>query len=296
MYSSLNFLLENKTIMTEKLNKILKIITDNFLALWLLVVVTLFLAFTAYQNSLANFVWQKYRSPNLALLINRSDADLAMFVGNYYFNGVMGSREYNPDISQKAYEKAISINPKILWGHYQLARIYFIKGNFDNATQEINKELEANPENLRSLYVRGLIFGYRGNLVQAEADFRRFIEWAPKEWAGYNDLALILSKQGQYQEAEKTINLALKEALDAFKNPWLWNALGVAELNLKKYSAAINSFKKAGTLTEKLTVADWIKSYPGNDPGTAEAGLGAFKNAIKENLKRSERVYNSKKY
>ena len=99
---------------------------------------------------------------------------------------------------EQSYQKAIAIKPDIFWCHYQLARIYFMKGDFNKALEEIDKELKAHPENLRSLYVRGLIFGYRGDFVAAEKDFNHFINWAPKEWAGYNDLAWVLDKQGKY--------------------------------------------------------------------------------------------------
>ena len=214
-----------------------------------------------------------------------------MFIGNYYFNGVIGGGKYNPDVAFKAYKKAVSINPKILWGHYQLARIIFIKGNYNEALVEINKELEANPENLRSLYVRGLIYGYRnqaGDLAKAEADFFRFTKWAPKEWAGYNDLAWILSKQGKYEEAKDVIAAAFREIRESENNPWLWNALGEAGLNLKKYTGAADSFKKAKELAEKLTINDWARAYPGNNPASAEEGLSAFIAAIEENLRRAE--------
>lgn len=273
------------------MNHLSKILAKNFLAVWLLVAITIILVFVSNQNTLANFVWQKYRWPQAALLLNRSDTDLAMFIGNYYFNGVVGGGQYNSDVAKKAFEKAVSINPKILWGHYQLARIYFVKGNFYKALEEINKELEFNPENLRSLYVRGLIYGYRnqaGDLLKAEADFRRFTFWAPKEWAGYNDLAWVLSKQGKYVEAEKTISAAFKEIKDAQGNPWLWNALGVAQLNLRKYSGAADSFKKAKELAVGLTAKDWVRAYPGNNPSAGGAGLSAFLKAISENLNRAE--------
>ncbi|MDO8676398.1 MAG: tetratricopeptide repeat protein [Candidatus Azambacteria bacterium] len=267
-----------------------KIFAENFWAIWFLVAVFLILVFTAKQDSLARFAWQN-RWLKMAILLDRSDVDLAMFIGNYYFNGVFGGGEYNPDVALKAYEKAVRVNPKILWGHYQLARIYFVKGNYDKALSEINLEFEANPENLRSLYVRGLIYGYRavsGDLGKAEEDFQRFTKWAPREWAGYNDFAWVLSKQGKYSEAEKTISLAFKEALDAKNNPWLWNALGVAQLNLKKYSNATDSFKKAKELAEKLTINDWARAYPGNNPSTGGEGLSAFLKAISENLRRAE--------
>lgn len=259
--------------------------------LWFSIGAVVIFSFFLSRDSLSRFVWQKYRWPQTALLLNRSDTDLAMLIGNYYFNGVIGSKEYNLGIAQKAFEKAVGINQKILWGHYQLARIYFIKGDYGMALSEINRELSANPENLRSLYVRGLIYGYRnqaGDLGKAEADFRRFTFWAPSEWAGYNDLAWILSKQGKYEGAEKTIKKSFSEIKEAGSNPWLWNSLGVAELNLKKYSGAAYSFKKAKELAEKLTTNDWTRAYPGNNPSTGGEGLLAFLKAIDENLKRAK--------
>ena len=251
----------------------------------------LFVSIYVGGDSLASIAWQKYRLPQVAVLLDRSNTELAMFIGSYHFNGVVGGGEYNPDIALKAYRKAVSINPKILWGHYQLARIYFVKGDFNLALEEIAKELEANPENLRSLYVRGLIYGYRdqfGDLELAENDFKRFTYWAPSEWAGYNDLAWILSKEGKYREVEKELERAFENVSEARKNPWLWTALGVAELNLKKYSRAVDSFKEAKELAEKLTIEEWHRSYPGNDPATSSEGLSAFLRAIDENLRRAE--------
>ncbi len=257
--------------------------------LWFSIGAAVIFSFFISRDALARLAWEKHWSKT-AILLDGGDADLAMFIGNYYFNGVIGGGEYNPDIAKKAFQKAVRINPEILWGHYQLARIYFIKNDYSRALLEINKELGANPENLRSLYVRGLIYGYRnqsGDLEKAEADFHRFTEWAPKEWAGYNDLAWILSKEGKYKEAEKTINLALKEVPGAENNPWLWNAFGVAELNLKKYSAAADSFRRAQELAERLTLKEWRHAYPGNDPITAESGLSAFIATTGENLRRT---------
>lgn len=258
---------------------------------WLSIAIAVIFSFFILRSALARLAWQKYRWPNAAILLDGNNADLALYIGNYYFNGMIGGGEYNLDIAEKAFKKAVSINEKILWGHYQLARIYFIKGNYNHALEEINRELKSNPENLRSLYVRGLIYGYRGqagDFEKAEADFRRFTSWAPKEWAGYNDLAWILSKQEKYLEAEKTIKLAFKEIAESEKNPWLWNALGVAELNLNKYYVAADSFKKAKSLAEKLDLRQWRRSYPGNNPASAEEGLAAFISAIEENLRRAE--------
>ncbi|HEY4523982.1 MAG TPA: tetratricopeptide repeat protein [Candidatus Paceibacterota bacterium] len=242
--------------------------------------------FTLYHDAFARKAWYQFRAPRMALVLDFSDAKLASDIGNYYFNG----GAYDLKIAERAYKKALSIKPDILWGHYQLARIYFVYGDFEGALAETGLELAANPENLRTLYVRGLIYGYRGrpgDLLLAEADFRRFTLWAPSEWAGYNDLAWILSKEAKYQDAKDAMLVALARVADAEKNPWLWNAKGVAELNLGEYKKAAESFGRALALAEGLTEADWRRSYPGNNPGGAEAGLSAFKEAIQSNLARA---------
>lgn len=211
------------------------------------------------------------------------DAKSEMKIGNYYFNG----GAYDLEKAESAFKRAVAVDPKILWGHYQLARIYLVKKDQEKALLEVNKELEANPENLRALYVRGLIYGYSGELKKSEEDFRRFTFWAPKEWAGYNDLAWILMKEAKYEEAEMVADEGTKEALDGEKNPWLWNNLGLAKLNQKKYKEAKISFKKAKELAESLTADEWRLAYPGNDPAAAAKGLESFLRAVDFNLEKS---------
>lgn len=263
--------------------------------MWISAGAVILLGFLLVRDSLARMAWQRYGRADTALALNRGDAGLAMQLGNYYFGGTIGRSEYDPERAEQAYRRAVAVKPGILWGHYQLARIYFVGGNYDLALEEINKELEANPENLRSLYIRGLIYGYRnfpGDLEKTEADFRRFTRWAPKEWAGYNDFAWVLSRSGKYNEAKEAILLAFRQVRDGEKNPWLWNSLGVAELNLGDYPGARLSFLKAKELAEKLTISEWGQAYPGNNPANAAAGLQAFREAIEENLRRSRDVDN----
>ena len=213
----------------------------------------------------------------------RIDPKLEMQTGNYYFNG----GAYDLEKAEEAFKRALQAEPKILWGHYQLARVYFVKGKKDKALEEINKELEANPANLRSLYVRGLIYGYMPDLPRAEADFERFVRWAPKEWAGYNDLAWILAKEGKYSDAEKAAEEGIKEAIGGGQNAWLWNSLGVAQLNLKKYNDAEKSFRKALELARNMTENEWARAYPGNNPKGSSGGLRSFKAAVEANLSKA---------
>ena len=212
------------------------------------------------------------------------DAAEAMRLGNYYFNGAGG---YDLEKAERAFKKAIAMDSEILWGHYQLARVYFVKGEKDKALEEINKELEANPENLRSLYVRGLIYGSSGKLAEAEVDFKRFVIWFPSEWAGYNDLAWILAKEEKYSDAEKAAEAGIKKAIGGGQNSWLWNSLGVAQLNLKKYNDAEKSFRKALELARNMTENEWARAYPGNNPKESSGGLRSFTAAVETNLRKA---------
>lgn len=239
--------------------------------------------FLLARDAIARLAWERLGAAGIALVLVRHDADLAMAIGNHHFGG----GKYNLDTARRAYGKALAINPGILWGHYQLARIHFVRGYFPLALEEINAELSTHPTNLRSLYVRGLIHGYRGDLEAAETDFRRFTQWAPGEWGGYNDLAWIQTKRGKYREAEQLLNDALRKVPGAEANPWLWNSLGVARLNLQNRAGAREAFEKARDLASALTTDEWRRAYPGNDPGNREGGLAEFKSAIAENLRRA---------
>lgn len=258
--------------------------------LWIPVAVILLGWFLLSRSGLAKIAWQEHRWPRVALALNR-DASLAMQIGNYYFGG----KAYDLAMAERAYRKAVAIGPGILWGHYQLARIHFMRREYEDALKEIALELEHNPENLRSLYIRGLIYAFRnqlGDLGRAEDDFRRFTQWTPKEWAGYNDLAWALSKSGKYGEAKAAIQLALREVPEAGANPWLWNSLGAAELNLGNYPRATFALKRAQELLEGLSETSWRQAYPGNNTADAKLGIAAFREAITENLRRAAAVNN----
>jgi len=245
-------------------------------------------AFWLSSDALARVAWGKYGQANVALALNRSDTDIFMQLGNYYFGG----GAYDLERAKEAYRSALEIEEGILWGHYQLARIYFVEGSFTQALQEINLELEHNPENFRSYYVRGLIYGYRGyygDLTKAEEDFKRFIETAYNEWAGYNDLAWILLQEEKYRETVRVIQKAFEQIPDTQEtNPWLWNSLGVAELNLQNYAEARRDFEKALAIAEEMPLAEWQSAYPGNRREDSEQGFEAFKAALQQNLKKTE--------
>ena len=252
----------------------------NIVALCIvLVLAVLLLPGTGIYKSAVRSLWNHAHAAGIYYL-NYSDADLAMQMGAYYFSG----KSYDLDLAAKSYERAVALRPTILQAHYQLARIYFVQGNLAAARDAINAELAINPPNKRSLYIRGLIDIAQNDLPAAECDFSTFVAWAPTEWGGYNDLAYTLAKEQKYPESEATIKKALSNVPNAQSNPWLFNSLGLAQLNQLQYVAAEASFTKALALASTLTDAQWIRAYSANDPAGAQQSLETFQQSIRKNL------------
>lgn len=54
--------------------------------IWILAAALALLVFLS-RDALARFFWHEFRQPAVALALVRQDADLAVEIGNYYFNG-----------------------------------------------------------------------------------------------------------------------------------------------------------------------------------------------------------------
>lgn len=246
---------------------------------WVSIGVIIIFSFLFSQDFLARLAWQKYGRAEIALLLVRRDAKLAMELGRYYFNG----RAYDRDAAERAFRKARDIDPELLGPRYQLSRIAFLRSDFVSALNLINEEITLHPEFKRSHYVRGLINGYAGNLAEAEKDFKEFLAWDETSWAAANDLAWIYFKQGKFADVEKIARQGLRWNPE---NPWLLISLGAALLNIGERAGAKAALEKAMQIAERLTPAEWGRAYPGNDPKTYGTGLNTMKETIRQNLTR----------
>ncbi len=220
-----------------------------------------------------------HASPRTASVIGFDKPAVFFSIGNYYFGGGM----YDVARAKEAYKKALELSGDSPQSdiHYQLARIYFIEGDFYNALYEIDKEIVRFPENKRSYYVRGLIYGFMRQYEKAEDDFLTFIAWKKNGWAAYNDLAWIYFMEGEFEGVRVAAEGGLRYHPD---NPWLNNTLGVALLNLGFKEEALRRFLNAQVSFGHLTKEDWGKAYPGNDPRSYDRGFASMGEQIKKNI------------
>jgi tetratricopeptide (TPR) repeat protein len=232
---------------------------------------------TSYGEMLASALREFPLLLPAAIFLSPNDASLYFEKGNYHF----GNGSYDIGKAQNAYQKALAIDVKLPRAHYQMARIYFLRAKFQSAITEINSEIALDPDYKKSYYMKGLIQGYAGDLDDSIANFKRFIELDSFNWAGYNDLAWIYFKKGDYTHAKEA---AVQGLVHAPENPWLNNALGLAAMNLGEKERAKESFERALRSLDQMVPEDWGNSYPGNDPRIYEKGLEEMRTSIRSNL------------
>lgn len=220
-------------------------------------------------------------------LIGKSDFEK----GQYYFNsGDDPSGAYDLAKAQYFYERAIAKNPSgnnLEW--YQSGRIDFINGNFDVALSKFDKQIQYYGESVPNVYYMiGLVYGYKARSTNNPEDwkrgedaFLRFIELVPKAPWPRVDLAWIYFSQGKYEEMKPLLEEGLSHDSN---NPWLMNMYGLALFNTGDTEMAREYFKFALEITDKMTVEQWGRSYPGNNPQSWGQGLSEFKEIIKKNV------------
>jgi len=247
-----------------------------------LVVVFGLLALFYFNPEVRRVYWETFHLPvPLALLTEEADAELAVWVGNYYFN-VYGDGVYDLVKAEQYFKRALELDPRVPDAWHQLARIDFLRGYFNSALHKVNQQLELHGDSfMDSYYLRGLIYGYSGKFEEAEADFKTFIAWRPVSWAAHNDLAWVYFQAGEYERARQ---MAEEGLVLHPSNPWLLTMYGVSLLNVEEREKAHAVFERALKEAQKLTQNDWERAYPGNDPAVAGQGLAEMIEAIKKNL------------
>lgn len=214
-------------------------------------------------------------------------AERAFEFGMRHFNPSNPSA-YNLQRAEYFLRATIAIDPPYPFANQQLARINFLQGEFVSATTFINQEiaLQSDP-NPSAYYIRGLIRGYQGSYIKAADDFERYVQMSPEVWAGYNDLAWVLMKSGEYQRALGVLIRGLAKFPD---NAWLLNSFAIALYETGDAEGAKAAALRARDAVEKLTPQDWSNANPGNDARIAAEGLETFRSAALKNLEKISRA------
>jgi tetratricopeptide (TPR) repeat protein len=208
-------------------------------------------------------------------------AERAYALGEEHFNG-QNSKEYDIERAEYYFMEALKLDPSITYVHHELARIFFLRGDFVDAMTQINSQIaQHGDKTVNSYYVRGLIEGYMGNYRDSAKDYERFLKSDPHNWAAINDYSWVLLKAGRAQDAK----VATEEGLKYFpNNAWLLNSNSIARYELGDLKGAQEKAQHAWAQVQKVSEAQWLRSYPGNDPAVAGQGIETFKKAVADNM------------
>src|SRR3990167_6516691 len=156
-------------------------LVTSILVSTIVVVVLIAIAISA-RTQAGSFVWKTWHADELALRLN-PDPDLALEIGEYYFN-VGNNGDYDLDRAGQYFKQAILLTPDgnkpatRVW--HQLARVEFIRGNFRKALKAANTQIALFGSEIPNIYyVRGLIYGYMGAYKNAEYDFSEYLVHNP---------------------------------------------------------------------------------------------------------------------
>lgn len=191
------------------------------------------------------------------------------------------SSQYDLDRAEYFFARAAS-DPSLPYLNHELARISFLKGDFNKALAQINLQISLHGTSTpNSYYVRGLIEGYMGRYDDAVRDYKIYVQSDPTNWAATNDLAWVLLKDDRPQEALQAIDTILPLWPE---NPWLLNNRATALFELGRLEEAKDVAEAAVGAVTHVIEQDWLRAYPGNDPLIAKDGVAAFKKAVEENM------------
>jgi type IV pilus assembly protein PilF len=91
----------------------------------------------------------------------------------------------------------------------ELASLYFSRGQFNTALDEIKLAIQADPNNGAAHNLMGLIYAALGNTAQAEASFRRALQINPRDADTMNNYGWFLCQNQRYKDAEAQFQQAL---------------------------------------------------------------------------------------
>ncbi|MCE9541237.1 hypothetical protein K8R03_01605 [Candidatus Kaiserbacteria bacterium] len=216
-----------------------------------------------------------------AQLASHPSPQLAYELGERHFDA-RRPRMYDIERALHLFSLAASLDPTLPNAYHELARIDFLKGNFNSALAKINFQISMHGDEMpNSYYIRGLIEGYMGDYAASAKDYEHYLTFDSHNWAAINDYAWVLLKDGRAEDAA----VVTTEGLILFPdNPWLLNSQATALYEMNANIAAFDAAKKASVAVAKVTEKQWLTSYPGNDPKIAAQGVASFKKAVADNM------------
>jgi len=162
----------------------------------------------------------------------------------YLLHAATGQRLLTENKTEQAIaelQTAIRQRPGYLPAHYELARAYWIKGDFASAEGELKRVIELDPENERAYFTLGMARLGENRPQLARDSFAQLLRLNPKSADAHFGLGTASATEQKYPEALEEFKLTAKLDPDY---DGVDQEIGRMQAGLKLYDDAIASFLK----------------------------------------------------
>jgi len=160
----------------------------------------------------------------------------------YVLHAANGQRlltENNADRAIAELQTAVRQRPGYVPAHYELARAYWIKGDFASAGGEFKRVIELNPKDERAYFYLGMTYLEEKRPQPAREIFSQLLRVNPNSADAHFGLGEVSSTEQKYPEAIEEFKLTAKIDPDY---DGVYHEMGLAQARLKLYDDAIASF------------------------------------------------------
>jgi tetratricopeptide (TPR) repeat protein len=179
------------------------------------------------------------------LVRKRIEADEKDFVAQNLLGEIYQSKKQYGK-AQHAFEEVIAINPQWPVPHNNLARTYLLQGKKDEAVINLKTALEKNPQNGAAYMTLGGLYLDDGQKAKAMEIYERAINANPNLWGAANNLAYLLSNEGNgeedldraYELAKKAVQLKPEEATAIDTLGWVHYLRGETDMAIAELEKA----------------------------------------------------------
>ncbi len=148
-------------------------------------------------------------------------------------------------LARRNAEAAIALDPNLVDAHVALAYVYQQIGNTAGASEEMATALRLDPSDPHTLLYQARFYAADNRWDESKATLERVLQLRPNYWLGYQDLGVMLDRQGKYREALLQFRAA---SLAAPKNALALKNVGSTYYQLGSLPEAIANLKASYAL------------------------------------------------
>lgn len=165
---------------------------------------------------------------------------LSIFAGCVTTNETVFTNQESPELALKK--------------RVELARAYIGQGNWENAKRNLKLAADIDPKNAEVYEAFALVYQSTGELDAAEENFRKSLSLNGSLSRARNNYAAFLFAQGRFAEAEKELEIVVRDTLYSGR-PQAFTNLGLCRVRLQKSDAAIEALERALTMEQRNPLA-----------------------------------------